>query len=98
MFPTSAVSLTGAISEFRLRSGKGNEVTRAFCGKCGSPIFGKNDGMLGYVTIALGTLDQSADLNPQVVVFAGSRQPWDAIAPDLPAFETQPDWKPEDGV
>jgi hypothetical protein len=98
MFPTSGVSLTGAISEFKLRSDKGNVVTRAFCGTCGSPILGKNEGMPGYVTIALGSLDRSSELIPQVVVFARSRQIWDVIAPGLPIFETQPDWKPEDGV
>lgn len=98
MFPSSSVSLTGEISEFKLKSDKGNVVTRAFCGTCGSPIFGKNDGMPGYVTIPLGTFDQSSEVIPQVVVFVSSRQVWDAIAPGLPTFEKQPDWKPEDGL
>jgi hypothetical protein len=98
MFPSSSVLLTGAISEFQLKSDNGNVVTRAFCGTCGSPVFGKNDGMPGYVTLTLGTLDRPSELFPQVVVFAGSRQAWDVIAPGLPTFETQPDWKPENGV
>jgi hypothetical protein len=98
MFPSSAFSLTGVVSEFKLTSGKGTVVTRAFCGACGSPILGRNDGMPGFVTITLGTLDDSSNLIPQVVVFARSRQPWDALAADLPTFDTQPDWKPEDGV
>ena len=98
MFAERAFVLTGQVTEYKLTSDKGNEVTRAFCGVCGSPIFGCNTGMPGYLTIALGTLHDSSDLKPQVVIFARDRRSWDVLDGTLPTFETQPDWKPEDGV
>jgi hypothetical protein len=99
MFPLKAFKLTGQVAEYKLKSDNGNDVTRAFCRLCGSPIFGSNTGMPGYLTVTLGTLEDSANFEPQVVVFARDRQPWDALSGDaLPTFDTQPDWKPEDGV
>jgi hypothetical protein len=50
------------------------------------------------VTITLGTVDDPSGLEPQVVVFAENRQPWDAIDESLPTFATQPNWKPGDEV
>lgn len=76
----------------------GNEVTRVFCGKCGSPLFGKSSGIPGFMTVSLGTLDSSGDLIPQVVVFARSRRRWDIVDENLPTYQAQPDWKPSDGV
>jgi len=54
--------------------------------------------MPGAVTVCVGTLDDPNCVTPQVVVFARSRRNWDLTDPELPTFDTQPDWKPEDGV
>ncbi len=98
MFPVDKFRLTGQVAEYKLKSEKGNEVTRVFCPACGSPILGRNGGMIGFVTITLGTLDDSSEFEPQVVVFARNRKPWDVMDQSLPTFEAQPDWKPADGV
>ena len=71
---------------------------RSLCPTCGSPIVGRNSGMDGYVTISLGSLDDSSMLEPQVVVFARNKKPWDVMDETLATFQTQPDWKPGDGV
>ncbi len=54
--------------------------------------------MKGYLTITLGTIDESSEFEPQVVVFARNRKPWDAMDESLPTFEAQPNWQPGDGV
>ena len=59
---------------------------------------GRNSGMGGYVTISVGTFDDSSTLEPQVVVFARNRKPWDVMNETLPTFDAQPDWKPVDGI
>jgi hypothetical protein len=51
--------------------------------------------MTGFLTITLGTLDDSSEFEPKVVVFARNRKPWDAMDERLQTFEAQPDWKPE---
>jgi hypothetical protein len=98
MFPADRMRLTGPVSEFKLKSDNGNQVTRVFCPACGSPILGRNSAMVGYLTIALGTLDDSSGFEPQVVVFARSRKPWDIMDESLPTFDAQPNWKPGDAV
>jgi hypothetical protein len=98
MFAEVGVRMTGPIASFELASEAGNLVTRLFCSVCGSPLFGKNSGMPGFVTATAGTLDQSDGLSPQVVIFARNRRSWDLMDTSLATFEGQPDWKPADGA
>ena len=98
MFPEAGIRLRGQPATYAMVSEAGNTVTRLFCGACGSPLFGKNTGMPGMMTVTVDTLDDPAGLTPQVAVFARSRRPWDAVDPSVSSFETQPGWKPGDGV
>ena len=98
MFAIDKFRLVGEVAEFKLTSANGNEVTRVFCPRCGSPIFGRNSGMIGFVTVTMGTLDESSEVRPQVIVFARNKKPWDVMNETLPTFETQPDWKPAKGL
>ncbi|PCJ93145.1 MAG: aldehyde-activating protein [Hyphomicrobiales bacterium] len=95
MFPSSAVSLSGALSTYKYVSGKGSEVSKAFCAQCGSPIYGKNSGMPDHLTLTLGSMDDAAGLNVEVVIFERDKQHWDQLGADVMSFVTQPDWKPE---
>jgi hypothetical protein len=94
MFPVERIRVRGEPSEFRLVADSGNTVTRSFCGACGSPLFGRNTGMAGVMTVCVGTLDDPGAVTPQVTVFARSRNPWDAFDPGLPSYEAQPSGKP----
>ena len=98
MFPVSAIQIHGAVSEFQIASNTDSVVTRSFCPTCGSPLFGRNTGMAGFTTVAVGTLDDPDLVVPQVVVFARTKRRWDSTDAVLPTFDTQPDWKPADGV
>ena len=97
MFPEAQVRISGAPGRFTLTSDAGNTVTRLFCGACGSPLFGMNTGMPGFMTVAAGTLDEPDRITPEVVVFARSRPHWDAMDAALPTFDDQPPWKPGAG-
>lgn len=96
MFPQSGVRLRGEVGRYELRSELGNTVTRLFCPACGSPLFGMNSGMPGFMTVTLGTLDAPDDLTPQVAIFARSRPAWDAMDTALATFDAQPGWKPDE--
>lgn len=63
MFSVDQVTLKGPVAEYELVSNNGNRVTRVFCPSCGSPILGKNTGSMGYVTLSLGTMNDSVTLN-----------------------------------
>lgn len=95
MFSTANFRISGRTAEHKLTSEAGHEVTRVFCPACGSPILGRNDGMDGFITISLGTLEDSSGFSPDVVVFARNRKPWDVMDEDLPTFEAQPSWTPD---
>jgi hypothetical protein len=95
MFPMDRFSIRGPVREYRLKSEAENEVTRVFCPSCGSPIRGRNTAMPGFVTISLGTLDDSSMFEPVVTIFARNRKPWDAMDDSIATFEAQPQWRPE---
>lgn len=58
-------------------------VTRNFCDACGSPLAGRYDYLPGTVYIALGLLDQAADIPPELHAHAGGKLPWLHIEDDL---------------
>ncbi len=95
MFPVGRFRLDGPVREYTLTSEAGNEVTRVFCASCGSPILGRNTGMPGFVTVSLGTLEDSSAFEPGVAIFARNRKPWDAMDDSIPTFEAQPQWRPD---
>jgi len=95
MFPSARFELSGPIREYALRSEAGNQVTRVFCPSCGSPILGRNTGMPGFVTVSLGTMDDSSTFQPSVVIFARNRKAWDAMDDSIATFDAQPEWRPK---
>ncbi len=60
----------------------------------GSPLFGRNTRMPGFVTATVGTLDDLDAVRPELAIFLRSKRRWDVLDESLPSFETQPDWKP----
>ena len=98
MFAESGIRIFGGPASYVLRSEAGNTVTRLFCKTCGSPLFGKNSGMPGVMTVSMGTLDSSDGMLPQVEIFVRTRRDWDHPNSALQSFDTQPSWKPENGV
>jgi hypothetical protein len=95
MFAVENFQLDGPVSEYSLDADNGNRVTKAFCPNCGSHVLGRNSGSPGYATVSLGTLDDSSTLQPQVVIFARNRKPWDIMDEEIPTFAGQPGWKPD---
>ena len=95
MYAVENFEIEGRVGRYDLKSENGNTVTRVFCSICGSPIRGQNTGMPGFVTVSQGTLDNSSDFKPEVVVFARNRNHWGLMDESLMTFEVQPHWKPE---
>lgn len=94
MFPASQLTLEGVTAEYKLTSANGNRVTRIFCPSCGSPIHGKNTAMEGFVTINLGTMDDSDGFEAGVTVFCRNRRSWDAMDESIESYDAQPVFDP----
>jgi hypothetical protein len=72
---------------YRVVADSGNEVTREFCGKCGSPLFAKN----GVVfVLAVGSLDEPKLVKPTIAIWLDSAQPWAPLASDVARFNGNP--------
>ena len=68
------------------RHASSTDVTRGFCGDCGTPLSFESDRWPGEVHITVGSLDRPEDMPPRSHVFTEEQIPWLHIADDLPRF------------
>jgi hypothetical protein len=89
-FPVAAVKLEGKATHWDKAADSGNIVTRAFCPKCGSPVYSRNSGMPDFFFARAASLDDPARYAPQMVVWTSSGFAWDHLDPALPRFAKMP--------
>ena len=84
-FPTAAFEIThGALTDFRSSA----EVTRSFCGRCGSPLTYRHDKKPDKLDIMTCSLDDVDALPPTFHVWASHKPTWSVQGDGLPVFET----------
>lgn len=66
--------------------GRGQGAVKAFCGECGSSLFGGQWPEGRNVSIRLGVFDDDPEIAPQLHTFVDDRAPWDEIHDDLPQY------------
>ncbi len=71
------------VTEYESSPGK----FRAFCRRCGSPLYSRRDSEPELRRIRLGTLDGDPGRRPLAHVFVGSKASWFTIHDALPQFE-----------
>jgi len=82
------VSGSETLREYESSPGK----FRAFCMRCGSPIFAYLAVSRDVLRLRLGSLDTPFHRHPKAHTFVGDKAPWDPIDDELPQFET---WAPK---
>jgi len=65
-------------------------LSRAFCGRCGSPVPDDTKPWEGKLFIPAGVLDDDPGIRPMGHIFVGSKAPWYDIPPGLPTWEAYP--------
>jgi hypothetical protein len=88
--PRPAVLLTGEVTIYDRAADSGHIVSRAFCAKCGSPIYSLNDAMPSLIFIRASSLEDLEVFKPQMIVYASRGASWDSFEPSLPRFEKMP--------
>jgi hypothetical protein len=83
--PTNAFRLlSGEPKIYVKHADSGNKLVQAFCGECGSPIYGSHADNPTFYGIRVATLRQRDALPPKLQIWCRSAQPWlrnlDAIA------------------
>jgi hypothetical protein len=63
---------------------------RYFCSICGSPIFTQAASFAPFVSVRCGTLNSSAEIQPQAHLWVGSKAPWTEISDALPQYTENP--------
>jgi hypothetical protein len=73
------------VSEYASSPGSG----RAFCSRCGSPVYGRI-AALDLIRVRLGSLDDDPGVRPIADIWVGSKAPWFPIADSLEQFDEEP--------
>ena len=82
--------ITGEVNNYTHLSDAGNNMTKYFCPKCGSQVFGKNSGRTGIITIRAGTVNEKDIIKPIRNLFLKSKVPSTPIDSNLEACEGMP--------
>ncbi len=88
--PAAALSVKGEPRSFATEADSGNTITRAFCGACGSTLWGWSSAMPEGRNVSAATLDDPRRFSPMAHIFTQSAQPWDHIPAGVPRFDRMP--------
>jgi len=76
----------GQPATFTSQGDTGGDVTRHFCGNCGSRLFTSGDLPGSLRMVQAGTLDNPDLVTPQAAVYLRQAPHWDKVDPALPQF------------
>jgi len=74
--PDAAFTLEGTPRAFSVKGASGRDVTRSFCGECGSQLFSEVGVMPGFHFVKTGVLDDASWVRPTSAYWGDSAQPW----------------------
>ena len=82
--------LHGHPKTFETTSTTGGIVVRSFCGRCGSPLYGRSSNKSDLVVVHASTMDDSSGHNPQISIFTRDLPSWALPHAALPRFTEGP--------
>ena len=82
--------VSGVTSEYSHLSDAKNKLTKFFCPKCGSHVYGKNTGTPNIITIRSGTVNETEIINPSRNLFLKSKVHSSPLNQKLDKFEGMP--------
>jgi hypothetical protein len=95
--PKAAFEVTkGEAKVYFVKGDSGQDVGRAFCPECGTPLWGVSALVPQLIAVKLGALDDSSDLKPTLHLYVASAPPWHLMHEGLPAFPKVPPFPPPD--
>ena len=92
--PEDQVQIYGEVSFFSHTAKSGNIMTKRFCKKCGTLLFGNSSGRENILSIRAGTIDQTDMIKPVMNVFVSSQVSSTPLDPDLNKTDEMPIGQP----
>ena len=93
--PRAAFEVTqGEAKVYNSTSDNGTEVGRAFCPRCGTPLWSVPGPGSPFFPVKLGALDDSSAYAPSLHLYTDSAQPWHLMHEGLPRFPKMPPMAP----
>jgi hypothetical protein len=84
--PSDFHLLQGNLTDYTYDPGSGREVTRHFCGTCGTQIMVQSD-TLGVASVNAMTFDDPAQFAPEIAYFSDSAPRWCNVDARLTPFD-----------
>ncbi|WP_293905099.1 GFA family protein [Phenylobacterium sp.] len=72
------------------KADSGNEVGRAFCAECGTPLYTATGEGMPFLPVKVGALDDPSVFQPQIHLYMEDAQPWHLTHEGLPQFPKMP--------
>jgi hypothetical protein len=88
-FPTEAVSIEGALTDFQSVADSGSKMHRRFCRVCGTPLFSEAETRPHLIFVRAGTLDDPNLAQPAVTIWTAQAPTWACIDSSLPSIAGQ---------
>lgn len=86
-FVKDTVHIEGETSRYDSTADTGTVITRYFCPKCGSRLFGTSNVNTSIISVSAGTLDDSSWFKPNAIVYNKRKPIWDLMDENIPVFE-----------
>ena len=90
LFPSSAIEITGNLSEYTSTADSGHQVRRRFCPQCGCHLFADSTGRAQLTVVRVGTLHDPSSIKPVANIWSSSAPAWACLDPNLERIEAQP--------
>jgi hypothetical protein len=88
--PVDSLRVEGELTAWSRTSDTGQVNTRYSCAACGNIIYGVDDSGMNLAKLQAGLLEDTSAVEPEVYLFARSKQPWVALPEKARPFDTQP--------
>jgi len=90
VFPSDAVSVEGALTDYRSIADSGSVMHRRFCPACGTAVFSASEARPHLLIVRNGVLDNTALLRPSTTIWTDAAPAWAWIDESLPRHTGQP--------
>ena len=84
--PDPTVQVQGTVTTFTKSADSGQTIRNTFCPVCGTTLLTHPSGLPGLALLRAGTLDDPADVTPQLNMYVACAPAWDRPDPALPGF------------